>query len=111
MREGFVKIATVSEVPPNRSKRVRVGDDDIALWNAQGTYYAISNVCAHQHAPALHSGILNGLTVTCPMHGWTYSLETGKSVAGDGRVRTFAVVLEGEDILIERPGKGEESWW
>ena len=46
--------------------------------------------------------MLSGLTVACPMHGWTYSLETGIAVSGSGRVRTYEVKVEGENVFIDR---------
>ncbi len=101
MPNGFVQVARVAEIPDRRSKRVTVGDHDIALWHVDGGYYAISNVCSHQHIPALHLGLLEGLRVTCPMHGWTYSLVTGLAESGEGRVRTFKVIVEGDAIFIE----------
>jgi len=103
MHEGFVRVAGVSEIPEGRGRRFEIGNEEVALWHVRGRFYAISNVCAHQHVSALHLGTLDGLTISCPMHGWTYSLETGKSESGDGRVRIFAVSVEGEDVFIEVP--------
>lgn len=101
MPKGFVKVARVSEIPDRRSKRVTVGDEDIAVWHVGGTFYAISNVCCHQHIPALHQGILDGLRVSCPMHGWTYSLMTGLTETGQGKLRTFKVIVEEDGVFIE----------
>lgn len=101
--DRFVKVAQVSDIPDSRGRKVIVGDEEVALWHVRGKFYAISTVCAHQHLATLHTGELNGLTVTCPMHGWTYSLETGTTVSGEGRVRVFKVLVEGDDVLIEAP--------
>jgi NAD(P)H-dependent nitrite reductase small subunit len=103
----FVRVARMSEIAEGRSARVRLGDEDIALWRVRGKLYAIGNVCSHQHFSELHRGILSGLTVSCPMHGWTYSLETGIAVSGSGRVRTYAVKVEGDSVYIEQPVHGE----
>ena len=99
----LVKVARLSEIPAGRSKRVSVGDEDIALWHVEGRIYAINNVCSHQHFPALHQGMLDGCTVTCPMHGWRYSLETGQAEVGDGKVKTYRVIVKGEDVFVEQP--------
>jgi nitrite reductase/ring-hydroxylating ferredoxin subunit len=103
----WVNVGRLSSLGEKRSMRIALGDEEIALWRVGGVVYAIDNVCAHQHIPALHQGTLNGLTVACPMHGWTYSLETGLSLAGNGRVRTFRVKIERDDIFVERP---EPKW-
>jgi len=97
---SFVKVARLSDIAEGRSAKVRLGDDEIALWRVRGKFYAIGNVCSHQHFSELHRGILSGLTVACPMHGWTYSLETGIAVSGSGRVRTYEVKVEGENVFI-----------
>jgi NAD(P)H-dependent nitrite reductase small subunit len=86
---------------------VRIGDEDIALWRVNGKVYAIGNVCPHQHAAVLYQAILNGLEVTCPMHGWTYSLETGRASEGSGRVRTFRVEIRGDQVMVEEPESPE----
>jgi 3-phenylpropionate/trans-cinnamate dioxygenase ferredoxin subunit len=99
----FVKVARFSELRERRSIKVTVGDDEIALWRIQGSIYAISNVCSHQHISTLHLGTLSGRSVTCPMHGWTYSLETGIALSGNGSVKTYHVKVVGDDVFVEQP--------
>ncbi len=99
----FVKVARASDIPERRSKLIHLENEQIALWHVNGRFYAINNVCPHQHIPALHKGTLSGDKVTCPMHGWTYSLETGVAEFGDGKVKTYKVKIEGEDIFVEKP--------
>jgi len=103
---GFVRVARFSEIGEGGSKKVLVGDDEVALWRVDGRIFAIGNVCAHQHFSALHAGILSGRTVTCPMHGWTYALETGRATTGSGAVRTYRVIVEGDAVFVEQPAAG-----
>ncbi len=103
MSPVFVKVARVSEVHERRSKLVHLEEDQIALWRINGRIYAINNSCPHQHIGAIHLGSLDGLCVTCPMHGWTFSLETGASTFGEGRARTYRTRIEGDDVLVEKP--------
>jgi len=102
-KAGFQFAAKVSDVPEGRARKVVVGDQEIALCHVNNRFFAISNVCAHQHFSALHLGLIEGETLTCPMHGWTYSLETGVAVTGEGRVRVFAIEVEGGRIYVETP--------
>ena len=108
---AYVRVARLSEIAEGRSVRVKLGDDEIAFWHVRGKLYAIGNVCSHQHFSELHRGILSGLTVACPMHGWTYSLETGIALSGSGRVGTYAVKVEGDDVYIEQPVRGSDQQW
>jgi NAD(P)H-dependent nitrite reductase small subunit len=106
-----VRVARLSDIAEGKSARVKLGDDEIALWRVRGKLYAIGNVCSHQHFSELHRGILSGLTVACPMHGWTYSLETGMALSGSGKVRTYKVNVKGDDVYIELPVHGSDPQW
>jgi nitrite reductase/ring-hydroxylating ferredoxin subunit len=100
---GYVSVGKFSSLREKRGVKVIVGGEEIALWRVGGKVYAIDNVCSHQHIPAMHQGRLEGLAVACPMHGWTYSLETGLPLFGNGRIRTFSVKVEGDDVYVEVP--------
>ena len=97
----FTKVARVSDVQVGRSKKVIVGDLEIALWNAKGKIYAINNVCPHQHFSSLHEGTLEGICVTCPMHGWTFSLETGEATSGEGKALVYTVEVRGDQVFVD----------
>ena len=103
MDDTFVKVGRASDIAERRSKVVHLEGEEIALWRVNGCLYAINNVCPHQHIPALHQGTLDGLNLTCPMHGWTYSLETGVAVFGNGRANVYEVRNNGENILMKKP--------
>jgi nitrite reductase/ring-hydroxylating ferredoxin subunit len=100
---AFVIVARDSEIREGRSKKIDVRGEEIALWKAGGRIYAVSNVCAHEHFSMMHQGTLNGCNVSCPMHGWTYSLETGRCITGEGRLRTYRVRVEGDEVAVEEP--------
>lgn len=53
--------------------------------------FAIEDHCPHKGGP-LSQGIVHGKAVTCPLHNWVISLESGKALGADeGAVRTIAV--------------------
>jgi NAD(P)H-dependent nitrite reductase small subunit len=97
---AYIRVARLQDIGEKRCKKVKVGEEEVALWRVNGTVYAINNVCAHQHFSALHQGVLEGLTVACPMHGWTYSLATGKAENGEGRVKTYRVKIERDEVYL-----------
>jgi len=107
MAADFVRVARCSEIPERRSKLVHVEGEEIALWCVNGKFYAINNVCPHQHFSKLHEGTLEGLYVTCPMHGWSFCLEDGLPQLGNGKARVYRVKVEGGDVLVEKP---VQSW-
>lgn len=97
---GFILVSKASEIPPGTSKVVVVLGHPVALFNVDGSFYAVSNVCLHRGGP-IGEGTLDGPVVTCPLHGWEYDVRTGRNVANAAaRLRTYAVKVEGEDILV-----------
>ncbi len=99
----FVRVASVREIAENRCRLVSVDGEDIAVWRIGGRFYAINNVCPHQHFSKLNEGTLDGLFLTCPMHGWTFSLEDGRAKTGDGRAKVYRVLVENGEILVGAP--------
>lgn len=96
----FVRVAAVSEVPPGTGKVVVVQGIPAALFNVDGTFHAVSNVCLHRGGP-IGEGELGGPIVTCPLHGWEYDVRTGQNTTNPvARLRTFEVRVEGDDILV-----------
>jgi nitrite reductase/ring-hydroxylating ferredoxin subunit len=107
----FVSVAQIGDVGPGRSKVVTVGGVDIALFNVNGTIYAIDNLCPHEGGP-LATGKVLGTVVTCPWHRWRFDLATGRSPVNPAvGVRVSRVKLEGREILIELDGtEGGPIW-
>ncbi len=96
----FVKIASVSDVASGSGKVVQAQDKSIALFNVDGTFYAIDNTCAHRGGP-LGEGSLEGAVVTCPWHGWEYDVTKGECSSNPpASVTHYAVKVEGSDVLV-----------
>ena len=100
---GFVKMATMSELPPGSSKEVEHDGRIYALFNVDGKFTAIDGICPHQGGP-LADGPLDGTCVTCPWHGWQFDVCTGKTPLGSKLKQTvYEVKVEGEDVLVAVP--------
>ena len=98
----FHKVAEVKDIPPGGGKSVQVGDHQIALFNVEGTFYAIGAECTHQGGP-LAEGSLEGTTVTCPWHGASFEIGTGKNLSppAPSEVPSYKVRVEGNDVEVE----------
>ena len=64
----FIKVASTSDLPPGEKMLVEYDDEDVGLFNIDGEYYAISDVCTHDDGP-LVEGRLDGDCIICPRHG------------------------------------------
>ena len=100
----FHKVAETTNLAPGEGMAVEVGGNEIALFNVDGTYYAIGGTCSHRGGP-LSDGSLAGSTVTCPWHGATFDVCTGKNLTppAPAEVPSYNVRVEGNDIEVEIP--------
>ena len=100
MQETTV-VAHVDDLKPGQMIYVDVDGLPIALANVDGEIYAFSDACRHEGGP-LSSGVLRENTVTCPWHGWTYNVRTGKAIVPPVglRVPTYPVVINAGAIAI-----------
>ncbi len=96
----YVAVAKVSDLAAGSGKVVDVNGKAVALFNVNGTFYAIENICRHSGGP-LGEGSLEGTIVTCPWHMWEYDVTTGEFAANRSiRVATYPVQVEGDEIKI-----------
>ncbi len=96
----FQVVAQLNDLPPGQSKIVTVNERAIALFNVEGTLYAIHNSCPHEGGPLIE-GRLKGYVVTCPWHDLAFDIRNGHGTDGGGYcVGSFEVRVEGGDIMV-----------
>jgi 3-phenylpropionate/trans-cinnamate dioxygenase ferredoxin subunit len=98
----FVKAAGKEEIPSGQGKTVEVGGHNVAVFNVDETFYAISGSCTHQGAP-LSGGPVTANVVTCPWHGARFDITTGRALSppASGGVTCYKVRITDDDIEIE----------
>jgi len=97
----WTRIGQLSDIPRQGARCVKNGDMTIAIFrNANDQVFALEDKCPHKDGP-LSQGIVHDGCVTCPLHNWVISLETGTAQGADsGQTATFPVKLEGEDVFV-----------
>ncbi|MEZ4239280.1 MAG: Rieske 2Fe-2S domain-containing protein [Myxococcota bacterium] len=95
-----IPLVPVDEVPPGTVIEVVAGDRSLAVANVDGELIVVDGTCPHAGGP-LGDGHLEGCTLTCPWHGWSYDLRTGRSlVAQDVCLQRYdAEVVDGVLVL------------
>ncbi len=100
-----VHIARASDIPPGTGKEVTVGDRVLAVYNIDGSFYAIDGICPHAGG-ALGDGGVHGNIVTCPWHGWQFDVTTGHHcLTPQIQQSRFDCRVLGEDLIVELPDK------
>ena len=97
----WIHIGMLSDIPRRGARCVASPLGRIAVFRtADDRVFAMEDRCPHKGGP-LSQGIVHGASVTCPLHNWVISLETGKAQGADeGMVRTVPVMVEGDILLI-----------
>ncbi len=99
----LVRAANLLEIPPGQAKVLRVQEREIALFNANGTYYAVKNTCPHRGV-SLDRGTVEHGIITCPGHSWQFDLRTGDSVDHPpAAVRCYRVEIRDGSVWVEVP--------
>ncbi|MCS7261494.1 MAG: non-heme iron oxygenase ferredoxin subunit [Anaerolineae bacterium] len=97
----FVKLARTSDLAPGQKMRVEYEGIPVGLFNIEGTYYAIEDICTHDGGP-LVDGELQGNVIACPRHGARFDVRTGRvcSLPAYRPVPTYQVRIENGYVLI-----------
>lgn len=75
----WVAVAAEGEIPPGGFKLVEAGDVPLALFNVDGTYSCIEDLCTHDGGNLVEGDFENGV-VTCPRHGARFDVRTGEAL-------------------------------
>jgi nitrite reductase (NADH) small subunit len=96
----WIDIAALDDIALRGARLVKTSLGCVAVFRtATDEVFAIDNTCPHKKGP-LAEGIVHGNSVTCPLHNWVISLETGQVQGLDtGAVATFPARVEGGRIL------------
>lgn len=110
-------VCGVHDLDSGEWKIVTINGREIGVYNHEGNYYAVRNVCPHQQAE-LCKGIVTGTNLpsnvheyifgmegevlVCPWHGWEFDMKTGKSLFDPEkyRVKTYKVEVREERIVL-----------
>ncbi len=98
---NWVDIGAVNDIPLRGARCVNTPSGKIGIFRTlDDRVFALRDHCPHKGGP-LSQGIVHGASVTCPLHNWVISLETGEALGADeGQVGTIPVQVENGRILM-----------
>jgi 3-phenylpropionate/trans-cinnamate dioxygenase ferredoxin subunit len=91
----WIDVAKAGEFPAGTSVTVDLDGLVVAVFNVDGEFYAIEDLCTHDGGD-LASGDLEGDEIVCPRHGARFNVRTGEVLAPPAYedVRTFPVRVQ-----------------
>ncbi len=97
----WIAVARIEDCPPGESRELLAADRIVALFNVDGTFYALDGVCPHQGGP-LGKGKLCGAIITCPWHGWQFDVTSGQhQLSATFKQPSMPVRVEDGQVLVE----------
>ncbi len=97
----WTAVGQLCDIPQRGARCIDTPEGKIAVFRTgDDSVFAIDDHCPHKGGP-LSQGIVHGASVTCPLHNWVISLETGKALGADeGSVRTVPIKVEDGRLYI-----------
>ena len=97
----WIAIGALTDIPQRGARCIETPEGKVAVFRTgDDCVFAIDDHCPHKGGP-LSQGIVHGASVTCPLHNWVISLESGKAQGADeGCVRTIPVKVEDGQLYI-----------
>jgi 3-phenylpropionate/trans-cinnamate dioxygenase ferredoxin subunit len=100
----YVGVADVDELQSGDRLFIEIDGTMIALFNLNGEYFAIQDVCSHDDGPVAE-GELEGYEIVCPRHGARFDVRSGEvlSLPAAVDIPAYPVRVEGSEIQIGVP--------
>ena len=109
-RIKWLELGAFDDIPKLGSRRIELDKMKIGLFRtASDKIFAIEDKCPHLGGP-LSEGIVHDNCVTCPLHNWVISLESGEAQGADkGCVKSFPIKIANHRIFLGVSKLHEES--
>ena len=100
----WIDVAPAQVFPPGTSREIDIDGTPVAIFNLDGRYYAIENICTHDGGP-LAEGEVEDHEVICPRHGARFDIRTGAALTMPAvtPVDSYPVRVEGNELYIGLP--------
>jgi 3-phenylpropionate/trans-cinnamate dioxygenase ferredoxin component len=100
-----VRVCETKDVLPGEARRYSLDGREVAVVNlGDEGFRALDAICSHAKYYLDEGEVDVDLeTIECPKHGSTFDLNTGsaKTLPATQPVDTFAVTVDGDDVMIE----------
>jgi nitrite reductase/ring-hydroxylating ferredoxin subunit len=103
--DDWIEALPLAEVPDGKATRVSLDGVNVLLARHGDRLFALADRCSHQGAPLSRGPIRfsgSPATVTCPVHGSQFALDTGKVMRGPASrpVAAYDVKVNGDVVYL-----------
>jgi 3-phenylpropionate/trans-cinnamate dioxygenase ferredoxin component len=97
----WIEVAKTGDIPRGGFKLVEVDGAMIAVFNLDGEFCAIDDLCTHDGG-SLSGGIVEGREISCPRHGAKFNVCTGAVTEPPALepVHSFPVRVRGDAVEL-----------
>lgn len=114
-------VCRTKELQPGEKRIVEVDGQSVGVFNIDGEFFAIRNLCPHHFAPLCEGSITStikpadevgvyeetdeGRIIQCPWHKWEFDIRTGESVYSPHKLktRTYETGIESQACSVNQP--------
>ena len=100
MMAEWVPVAAAGKFGPGTCKVADVDGTTVAVFNINGEYFAIEDVCTHDGGE-LASGQLEGDQIVCPRHGARFCVRTGQALSAPAYEPTAKFPVRIENGIVQ----------
>jgi nitrite reductase/ring-hydroxylating ferredoxin subunit len=116
---GWFQVAYPEDLEPGGATALRYWSTDLVLWRDEGGDFHLQDAyCPHLGAHLGVGGTVQGATLECPFHGWTFDGDGGcvnipysERVNRKAKLRTYPTVVRNGQVLAWRHPDGLEPQW
>ena len=113
MSSRWIDVVPLEGFGPGASHFIDVDDLSIAVFNLEGEFYAVEDICSHHGVRMLSSGVgakfvVHGDRLMCPRHGAEFNIRTGAPLSPPAcaPIRCLEVRVEGDKLQVQIPPAG-----
>ena len=110
MSSQWIDAVAVEDFGPGASHFFDVGELSIAVFNLDGEFYAVEDICSHHGVRMLSSGVgakfvLHGERLMCPRHGAEFDIRTGAPLSPPAcaPIQCLEVRIEDGNLQVQIP--------
>lgn len=96
---AWTRVCALSELLPGEHRVVEVDGVQAAVFNLDGTFYALEDVCTHDGGE-LTGGTIEGHEITCPRHGARFDIRSGAALCAPAYEPTAKFPVRVEDGAV-----------